>query len=106
MVYAFIATLAWSRYKFVEFVWSQDQKCFVGSHVNMFDFFGGVTELLLIDCLKSGVLKADLYDPVLNPLYRHMAEHYGCFIDPAGPGKPKDKGKWNGWSRRCGTVSC
>jgi transposase len=93
VVYAFVGTLSWSRYKFVEFVWSQDQQSFVSSHVKMFTFWGGVSELMLIDCLKSGVIKANLYDPVINPLYRQMAEHYGCFVDPARPRKPKDKGK-------------
>lgn len=93
VVYAFIATLSWSRYKFVEFVWSQDQQAFVGSHLKMFDFWGGASRVLVIDNLKSGVLRPDRYDPQLNPLYRQMADHYGCFIDPARPGQPKDKGK-------------
>lgn len=92
-VYAFIGTLSWSRYKFIEFVFTQDQRSFVGSHLRMFDFFGGASKTLLIDCLKSGVIKADLYDPQLNPLYRTMAEHYGCFVDPARPGQARDKGK-------------
>jgi transposase len=93
VVYAFIGTLSWSRYKFVEFVWGQDQQSFVSSHINMGAFWGGMSQVLVIDCLKSGVLKPDLYDPHLNPLYRNMAEHYGCFVDPARPGRPKDKGK-------------
>jgi hypothetical protein len=63
------------------------------SHVKMGAFWGGMSQVLLIDCLKSGVIKPDLYDPGLNPLYRQMAEHYGCFVDPARPGRPKDKGK-------------
>lgn len=58
----------------------------------MFDFFGGATKTLLIDCLKSEVLKTDLYDPELNPLYRTMAEHYGCIVDPVRPGQARDKG--------------
>lgn len=93
VVYAFIATLSWSRYKYVEFVWGQDQQCFVSSHIQMGAFWGGMSQVLLIDCLKSGVIKPDLYDPRLNPLYRQMAEHYGCFVDPARPGQPRDKGK-------------
>jgi len=93
VVYAFIGTLSWSRYKYVEFVWGQDQQCFVGSHIKMGAFWGGMSQVLLIDCLKSGVIKPSLYDPQLNPLYRNMAEHYGCFVDPARPGRPKDKGK-------------
>lgn len=92
-VYAFVGTLCWSRYKYVEFVWSQDEQSFVGSHLKMFAFWGGASRVLVPDNLKSGVLKPDLYDPQLNPLYRQMGQHYGVFIDPARPGQPKDKGK-------------
>ncbi|NIA29906.1 MAG: DDE-type integrase/transposase/recombinase, partial [Actinobacteria bacterium] len=63
------------------------------SHIRMFDFFGGVPARILIDNLKSGVIKPDLYDPKLNRVYREMAEHYGCFIDPYRVRHPKDKGK-------------
>jgi len=92
-VYAFIATLSFSRLKFVEFVHKQDQRHFVGSHLRLFDFFEGVPKRLIIDNLKAGVLKADLYLPQLNRAYQEMAEHYGCFIDPARPYHPKDKAK-------------
>jgi transposase len=92
-VYAFIATLAFSRHKYVDFVFKQDQKSFVRSHVNMMIFFNGVPEIIVIDNLKSGVVKPDLYDPHFNRLYREMAEHYGCFIDPCRVRKPQDKGK-------------
>lgn len=92
-IYAFIATLSFSRLKFVEFVYKQDQRSFVGSHLRMFDFFGGVPQRLVIDNLKAGVLKPDLYVPELNRAYEEMAAHYGCFVDPARPYHPKDKGK-------------
>jgi transposase len=92
-LHAFIGTLSHSRLKYVELTFCQDQASFVASHVRMFEFFGGVPERLVIDNLKSGVLKPDLYDPTFNRSYREMAEHYGCFIDPARVSKPKDKGK-------------
>lgn len=92
-VYAFIGTLSYSRHKYVEFVYQQDQKSFVESHVKMFNFFGGVTETIVIDNLKAGVIKPDLYDPTLNRSYSEMAEHYGCFIDTARVASPKDKPK-------------
>jgi len=92
-VYAFIATLSYSRHKYVEFVFKQDAKSFVRSHVNMMNYFNGVPEIIVIDNLKSGVLKPDLYDPHFNRLYREMAEHYGCFIDPCRIGKAQDKAK-------------
>lgn len=46
---------------------------------------------LVIDNLKTGVIKADLYDPKLNRAFAEMAAHYGCLIDPARAAKPKDK---------------
>jgi len=90
-VYAFIGSLPYSRHKFVEFVFSQDQKSFVESHKKMFNYFGGVPRYITPDNLKSGVIKPDLYEPHLNRSYREMAEHYGCFINPARVAKPKDK---------------
>lgn len=92
-VYAFIATLSFSRHKYVEFTFSQDQQSFAMSHVHAFTFFGGVPKTAVIDNLKSGVISPSLYDPRLNRTYREMAEHYGCFIDPARVASPKDKAK-------------
>lgn len=93
VLYAFIATLAHSRLKYVELTFSQDQRSFVSSHVRMFSFFGGVPERVIIDNLKAGVIKPGLYDPSLNRAYREMSEYYRCFIDPARVRRPKDKGK-------------
>jgi transposase len=36
-------------------------------------------------------MKADLYDPKFNRSYEELARHYGCLIDPARAGKPRDK---------------
>jgi len=92
-VYAFIATLSYSRHQYVEFIYRQTKESFVSSHIRAFEYFGGVTVRLVLDNLKSGVLKPDLYDPVFNPAYRDMAIHYHCFLDPCRPGEPKHKGK-------------
>jgi len=89
--YAFIGTLSFSRHKYVEFVYTQNQQSFVQSHVKMFSHFGGVPGVILLDNLKAGVIKPDLYDPIINRSYNEMAEHYGCFINPLRVSKPKDK---------------
>ena len=90
-VYAFIGTLGYSRHKFIEYVHSQNQKSFVQSHVNMFQYFGGLSQTIRLDNLKSGVIKPDLYDPQLNRAYSEMAAYYGIFIDPCRVATPKDK---------------
>ncbi|MEO8167534.1 MAG: IS21 family transposase [bacterium] len=92
-VHAFIGTLSFSRHKFVEFVFSQNQQSFLKSHVAMFEYFSGSTKTVVIDNLKTGVLKPDIYDPTLNRAYAELAEHYHTFIDPGRIASPKDKGK-------------
>ncbi len=51
------------------------------------------------DNLKSGVVKACLYDPEINRTYADMAAHYGTAIVPARPRKPRDKAKVGSPSR-------
>ena len=92
-VYAFIGTLSFSRHKFVEFVFRQGQQSFVTSHVKAFNDFGGAPKRIVLDNLKSGVIRPDLYDPQFNRAYQEMAEHYNTFLDPARVRSPKDKGK-------------
>lgn len=92
-VYAFIATLSFSRHKFIQFVFTQDQASFTQSHVDMTSWFGGLTSVLTIDNLKTGVLRANVYDPVINRAYADFAEHYRTHIDPCRSASPKDKGK-------------
>ena len=91
-VYAFIGTLSYSRHKYVDFVYSQNQQSFVTSHVKMFSFFGGTPKVVVLDNLKSGVIKPDLYNPIINKAYAEMAEYYECFINPCRVATPQDKG--------------
>ena len=90
-VHAFVMVLACSRHMFVQPVLSMDRSSFVASHVAAFAFFGAVPVRLVTDNLKTGVLSADRYDPLLNRAYAELAEHYGCLVDPARALKPKDK---------------
>ncbi len=92
-VYAFIATASFSRHKYADFVFVQDQKSFIASHIRMIDYFGGVFEMVNLDNLKTGVIKASLYDPVINRAYQELSEHYKFFIHPCRVRSPKDKGK-------------
>jgi transposase len=89
----FIATWGASNYTYAEASYSQDKASWIRSHVNAFNFFGGVPELLIPDNLKSAVTATCRYDPDLNPVYYQMAIHYGCAIIPARKRKPRDKAK-------------
>jgi transposase len=82
-----------SNYTYAEATESQRSADFIASHVRAFEYFGGLTELLVPDQLKSGVTKACRYEPGLQRTYQEMAEHYGIAAMPARPRKPRDKAK-------------
>lgn len=90
-VWAFVMVLACSRHMFVRPVFSMDAYGWVAAHVAAFAFFGGCVRRLVPDNLATGVDKADIYDPKINKAYGELAAHYGCLVDPARRGKPKDK---------------
>ena len=90
-VWGFVMVLCCSRHLFLRPVLRMDQQAWTQCHVEAFEFFGGTPARLVPDNLKTGVVKADLYDPLLNRSYAELAAHYGVLIDPARAGKPKDK---------------
>jgi len=92
-VQAFTAKLSCCRLPYIRFTYSQNSESFVESKARMLEFYGGVTECLLIDNLKSGVLKPHIWDPQINRAYAEFAEHYDTFIDTTRVGKATDKGK-------------
>ena len=87
----FIAVLPASGFAFVKAIASQKKRDFIDAHADMFTYFGGVTELLVPDNLKSAVTRADNYDPDVNPDYAAMARHYSSAVMPTRGYKPKDK---------------
>ena len=47
---------------------------------------------MVLDNLKEGVLKLDLYEPELNPVYAATLAHYEVVADPARVRDPNRKG--------------
>lgn len=91
-VWGFLMTLSFSRMLFLSPVLVMDERTWVACHVAAFEFFGGAVRRVVCDNLKTGVVKADLYDPLINRAFGEFAAHYGTLIDPARAAKPRDKG--------------
>jgi transposase len=89
----FVAVLGASSYTFAKATRSQESPCWIGAHVEAFEFFGGVPEMVVPDNCRTGVNRACRYEPELNPTYQEMAAHYGVAVVPARPYKPRDKAK-------------
>lgn len=92
----FVGVLGASNYTYAEATWTQQLPDWLASHRRMFEFFGGVSALIVPDNLKSGVSKACRYEPDINPTYAHFIDYYGTAVLPARPYKPKDKAKVEG----------
>jgi transposase len=87
----FVAALGASSYSYAEATWTQSLPDWIGAHTRAFAYLGGVPTQVVPDNLKSGVVKACLYDPEINRTYADMARHYGTAIVPARQRKPRDK---------------
>ncbi len=91
--HVFRIVLSPSRKGYSEVVYRQTTEAFIRCLENAFWYFGGVTQTTVIDNLKAGVIKADWYDPELNPKLRSFAEHCGTVILPTRSYTPRHKGK-------------
>ena len=89
----FVAVLPASGYPFVVAIASQKKRDFIEAHCDMYEFFKGVSELLVPDNLKSAVTRADRYEPEVNMDYAAMARYYGTAVMPTRGYKPQDKAK-------------
>src|SRR5271157_1059284 len=88
----FVMTLKYSRRCFRKVVWQSSQIVWAKLHEEAFRYFGGSTRYVVLDNLKEGVIKPDLYEPELNPLYSLVLAHYGVVADPARVADPDRKG--------------
>lgn len=89
----FVAVLGASSFTFAWASWTQTLGDWIDAHVRAFAAIGGVPHLLVPDNTKTAVIKACLYDPLVNRTYAEMAAHYDTAILPARPRRPRDKAK-------------
>lgn len=89
----FVAVLGASNYTYAEATATQSVSDWIDSHIRAFEYFGGTTQIVVPDNLRSGVTKPCRYEPGVNRTYQEMARHYGIAIIPARVRKPKDKAK-------------
>ena len=89
----FRAVLSHSRKGYSEAVLRQDTATFLRVIENAVRYFGGVPRLLNFDNLKAAVIKADWYDPALNPQLADFCRHYGMTPMPCRAYTPQHKGK-------------
>ena len=85
--------LSFSRKGYSEAVFSQNTETFLRCLENAFRHFGGVPKVLNVDNLKAAVVRADWFDPDINPKFEAFCQHYGTSVMPCRPHTPEHKGK-------------
>jgi transposase len=85
--------LSYSRKGYSEAVTRQDTETFLRCLENGLRNLGGSTLLLNLDNMKTAVLKADWFDPEINPKFADFCRHYAIHVVPCRPGTPQHKGK-------------
>jgi transposase len=89
----FVLTLGFSRKSVRLMVFGSSSQTWAELHEKAFRRLGGVTRVVVLDNLREGVLKPDIYDPTVNPLYRDMLRHYNVVALPCRVRDPDRKGK-------------
>lgn len=85
--------LSHSRKAYSEVVTKQTTENFIRAIENAFHAFGGVPRTLVVDNLKAAVLKADWFDPDINPKMLDFCKYYNVAVLPTKPYTPRHKGK-------------
>ena len=105
-LYAFCATLGFSRTSFVEFVTDMKVETLIACHQHAFEAFGGVSQRILYDNMKTVVIERDAAGEGAHRFHAGFldyARHCGFVIKLCRPYRAKTKGKverFNGYLRR------
>ncbi len=89
----FVLTLGYSRKAVRLLTFQSSVQTWAELHEQAFRRLGGVPRTVVLDNLAEGVLKPDVYDPAVNPLYRDLLAHYGVVALPCRVQDPDRKGK-------------
>jgi len=90
-VEVYASCLGYSGLTYVEGTYSQGKEDYINASQNAFHYMGGVPRVMVPDNTKSGVTKANKYEPILNDDFLDFANHYGTAVLPARSNKPRDK---------------
>lgn len=89
----FVLTLGYSRKSVRLLTWRSSSQQWAALHEVAFRRLGGTPRVIVLDNLREGVLKPDVHDAQLNPLYRDVLAHYGVVALPCRVRDPDRKGK-------------
>jgi len=103
VAYLFVSVLPCSWYAYVEPCLDMKSESWIACHVNMYNYFGGVTRLIIPDNLKVGIDKNTRYETIFNRSYSEMTDYYDTAVVPARVDHPRDKSAVEGTVKHTST---
>lgn len=79
----FVSALGVSGLLYSEATLTMQSPDWIGSHMRMFEYYGGATEIVTPDNPKTGAKRSCRYDPDIQRTYENMVRHYGAVVMPA-----------------------
>ncbi len=91
----FLMTLGYSRMKFVKLTFDRTQQTLFECMTSAFEFFGGITDEILFDNMKTVVdhSKSDFSNIVINEKFSQFAKDAGFSVRACRAFRPETKGK-------------
>ena len=89
--YVFVGMLPCSWIAYAEPCSDMKSENWLLCHVHAYEYFGGVTRLLIPDNCRTATTANNRYETILNKSYQELADHYGTAIVPARVKHPDDK---------------
>jgi len=89
--YLFVSCLSFSIFIYVEAFSSMNMASWLAAHIRMFKAFGGVTQFIICDNLKTGVVSHSHGETKFTQGYLDLARYYGTVLSAAGVRKLKMK---------------
>ena len=76
---------------FVFITFKLDTRTVIEGLESAWEYFGGISQILIVDNLTPVVDKADRYNPRINKIFLEYAQYRGFVVDPANPSHPRGK---------------
>ena len=91
----FLITLGYSRMKFVKLTFDRTQTTLFDCLTSAFEFFGGITDEILFDNMKTVVdhARSDFSNVVINEKFAQFAKDAGFIVRACRAFRPETKGK-------------
>jgi transposase len=94
-LYCFSMVLGYSRMRYIEFTPDKTEETLIQCHINAFAYFGGYTQEILYDNMKTVVITRTLkYEDIeWNQMFLDFSRYYGFVPRLCKPSRAQTKGK-------------